>query len=347
MTPRERILAAINHEPVDRIPLDYWGVPEITDKLMKHFGVTDEIGFAKALGIDKIMGVGAVLTADRQNMWDVEMRQIALPGGIGYYEEYASNPLAGYETIDEIEASYTWPTTDMFDYSNIKKDCEYIRNAGYTVEGGYTSLTYFYDMLRGTEQMFLDFAGDKELAEYILYKINEFSAAHTRKILEAGDGLIDLTQVTDDLGSQTGLLMSQDMIEHYLGKYYESNVKLAHEYGATVFHHDDGAVAELIPWIVDKGCEVLNPIQWHSPGWDLKEIKQKYGDKLCFHGGIDNQFVLPFGTVDDVILEVETCIDILASDGTGYILAPCHAVQANTSIENILTMYETARKYKF
>ncbi|MCL2003186.1 MAG: hypothetical protein FWG72_04170 [Oscillospiraceae bacterium] len=346
MTHRERILAAIKHQPTDRLPLDYWGVAEFTDKLKKHFGASDMTGVAKALDLDCIMGVTVpMIQPGRKSDWGVEYIKVPLPDGSGFYDEPAFHPIGGYDTIDEIEEHYEWPTTDMFDYSKIKEQCDTHRRNGYAIDGGYISLTYFYEIIRGTEQMFLDFAGDPELAEYVLFKINEFASDHTRKILEAGDGLIDITQVTDDFGSQTGLLMSATMIERYFGAYYQKNIALAKEFNAHVFHHDDGAITELVPWIAGKGCEVLNPLQWHLPGWDLKTLKADFGDKLCFHGGIDNQLVLPFQGAAEVEAEVRTCIDTLYSDKTGYILAPCHCIQAITPIENVLTMYEYAKTY--
>ena len=346
MTHRERILAAINHQPTDRIPLDYWGVPEFTAKLMTHFGVHDMTALAKAMDIDMIMGVDVPLTVKgRHGDWDVEMKKIALPDGSGFYDEPTCHPLAQYDSIDEIEAGYQWPTTAMFDYSTVKQQCEAHHAAGFAVRAGYISLTYFYEIIRGTEQMLLDFAGDPEMAEYILHKLNEFASAHVRRILEAGDGLIDISEVTDDFGCQHGLLMSEAMIERYLGKYYRANVATAKEFGAQVFHHDDGAIMEIVPWIVGKGCQILNPLQWHLPGWDLPRLKKDFGDSLCFHGGIDNQLVLPFQGAEEVRAEVRACIDALYSDGRGYILAPCHNVQAITPLQNVLTMYEYAREY--
>jgi len=346
MTSRERILAAINHQRTDRIPLDYWGVSEFTDKLMKHFCVNDSLELAKAMDIDLIIGVGApFIEHGRNGVWDVEYKKVPLADGSGYYDEPVNFPLKEFETIDEIEAGYEWPTVDMFDYSGIKKRAQEIRNEGFAVMGGYLSLTYFYSTIRGIEQMFLDFAGNPEIAEYILFKLNEFSSAFSRRILEAGDGLIDITEVTDDFGSQTGLLMSPAMIEQYLGNYYDSNIAMAKEFGAHVFHHDDGAITELVPWISEKGCEILNPLQWHLPGWSLSKLKADFGNTLCFHGGIDNQLVLPFQGSEEVKAEVRTCIDTLYCDYTGYILAPCHNVQAITPIENVLTMYEYAKEY--
>ena len=347
MTHRERILAAIQHQPTDRVPTDYWGVPEITKKLMNHFGVSTIAALAGALDIDKIMHIEPILKPEynRRNMWDIEMQRIPIFGGAGFYEEPIEHPLAKFETIDEIDANYLWPTTDMYDYSGIKEQCARCRRDGFAVEGGYISLTYFYEMIRGTEQMLLDFAADEEIADYTLYKINEFASAHTRRILEEAGGLIDISEVTDDFGSQKNLLMSKTMIDRYLGRYYEQNIALVQSFDASVFHHDDGAIVEIIPWVIEKGCQVLNPLQWHLPGWDLYELKREFGKQLCFHGGIDNQHVLPFGTAESVKKEVSDCIDALYSDLTGYILAPCHNIQAITPIENILAMYEHAATY--
>lgn len=345
MTPRERILAAINHKPTDRVPTDYWGVGEITEKLFKRLGVSDMLGLSKALGIDKIFSVYAPLKPGRANVWNIETKTVPLPCGSGFYEEQIEFPIAKYETIDEIEENYEWPTVEMFDYSTIREQCEKIRGEGYAVECGYVALTYFYTVIRGIEGMLCDFAADEKLAEYILFKLNEFASGHTKKMLDAADGLAEITQVTDDFGAQNGLLMSEAMIEKYVGKYYSQNIAAARSFGARVFHHDDGAISELIPWIVGKGCEVLNPIQWHLPGWDLRKMKSDFGERLCFHGGIDNQHALPFGTSEDVKAEVRACVDALYGDGTGYILAPCHNFQAITPVENILTMYEYAREY--
>ena len=346
MTHRERILAAINHQPTDRVPLDYWGVGEITEKLMQHFNVKTWLDMSKAMDLDSIMGVAPnKIPSDRNGDWDVEMQRIPLPDGSGFYDEPVSHPIGKYETIDEIEANYTWPTTDMFDYSGIKAQCQTLIDEGYAISGGYISLTYFYEMIRGSEQMLLDLAADEELAEHIIYRINEFAHAHTRKIFEAADGLIDMTQVTDDFGWQQGLRISPSMIDNYFGKYYNANVALAEEFGASVFHHDDGAIMELIPWLIQKRCRILNPLQWHLPGWDLQKLKTNYGTDLCFHGGIDNQDVLPFRGQAEIKKEVETCIDILYSDKTGYILAPCHNIQACTPIENVLYMYKHAKEY--
>jgi uroporphyrinogen decarboxylase len=93
------------------------------------------------------------------------------------------------------------------------------------------------------------------------------------------------------------------------------------------------------------GIDILNPVQWRCGDWDLPALKAQYGKDICFHGGGDNQYTLPFGTPDEVRAEVKWLIESLASDQTGFILAPCHNLQSNTPIENIITFYQAAREY--
>jgi len=343
MTRKERVIAAFNIEPVDRAPTDFWGVPEITQKLMDHLGAKDDIELADKLGIDKIMVVEPPLITGRQNMWDVTYKKVPLGGGFGFYDEPKFFPIGHCKTIDEIESVYEWPRPDMYDYSAIGEQCE--RYKDFVIEGGYTALTYHYTIIRGIEQMMIDFACDPELAKYILMKIQEFCLEHSRRILEAGNGRIDYTQMTDDLGCQTGLMMSPEMIDEYLRDYYDQTISMIHSYRAKAFHHNDGAMTEIMPWLIERDIDILNPLQWHLPGWDLYEMKEKYGKRICFHGGIDNQYVLPFGSVGEVREEVRACLDALFSDRTGYILAPCHNIQAITPVENVIAMYEAARTF--
>ena len=342
MTRRERILAAIRHEEVDRLPTDYWGTAEATHKIMTALGVSTQPAMWDRLGVDKIVNVGPVWRGPRDDMWGVTTQNMVYADGTGVYAEVGKHPLAGYETIDEIEANYVWPEPDMFDYSVIPQQCREFHD--FAIEGGYISLLYFYDILRGIENMLFDLAGNPELAHYILKKLQAFSYEHTKKILEAADGRVDVSQVTDDFGSQSGLLVGLPMLKNYLSAYYAQNIALVKSFGAAVFHHDDGAMTEAMPWLNGMGIDILNPLQWHLPGWDLAEMKRVYGRRICFHGGIDNQFVLPFGTPDEVEAEVKACIDTLFTGRTGYILAPCHNVQVISPVENVVRMYEAAHR---
>ena len=87
------------------------------------------------------------------------------------------------------------------------------------------------------------------------------------------------------------------------------------------------------------GVDVLNPIQWRCTGMDRAELKRDFGDQLVFHGGVDNQQTLAFGTADDVRAEVADNLRLLGAGG-GYILAPCHNIQAVSPPENVVALYE-------
>lgn len=355
MTPRERILAAIDRTSVDRIPADYWGTDEVTAALMRHFGVSDASQLWRKLNIDKIINVGPQHTGpvldggdgSRRDYWGVGYKPQPYGSGAGacdgVYYEMCHHPIGHLKTIEEIKAAYEWPRADWFDFSGVARECD--KYPDYAIEAGYIAPFYMFNNIRGLEQSLIDLAADEELSRYIIDKVCSFLYDYHERLFEAGRGRIDITQVTDDFGSQTGLLISIDMFRKYFKPHYKRFIKLARDFGIKVFHHDDGAMRPLIPELIELGIDILNPIQSTCPGMDRSELKREFGGRLCFHGGVDNQKVLPFGTVDEVRQEVIDCLDQLGSDGTGYILAPCHNIQPNTPIENILAMYEVAHEY--
>ena len=118
---------------------------------------------------------------------------------------------------------------------------------------------------------------------------------------------------------------------------------LIHAHGLRVFYHTDGAARRLLGPILDCGVDVLNPIQHACPGMELEGLKRDFGSRVIFHGGVDNQFALPRGTVEDVRREVRYCMDTLGAGREGYICCSCHNAQPGTPIENILAMIETAQ----
>ena len=119
---------------------------------------------------------------------------------------------------------------------------------------------------------------------------------------------------------------------------------MIHSYGAKVLFHTDGACEPVIPRLIEAGVDVLNPIQHVCNGMDCKSLKEKYGDKVIFHGGVENQKILPFGTAEDVTRETKMCLDELGP--RGYLPCSCHFAQAGTPVENIMALIETVQNYK-
>lgn len=348
MNARERTLAAINHQPVDRIPTDIWATREVWDKLRRHFG--EGVDIVAELHIDTMAGVGAdyigptlpaVPEGESVNYWGIRNKRMAYETGT--YDEQSFYPLAGAQSIGDLDA-YAWPSADWFDYSQMRAKAEQARQ-NQVVACGYMAPFYYHNLLRGLEQSLIDPLESPEFSHELLRRITDFFCAHHRRMFEACEGLIDLCQVTDDLGSQTGPMIGVDLYREFYAPHHKRCIDLCHEFGIKVMHHDDGSCRAFLPDLVEMGIDILNPIQWRCPGMDMAELKAQFGRRICFHGAIDNQQTLPFGTTGDVRAEVRRCIDTLAADGTGYILAPCHNIQAVSPVENILAMYDEAWRY--
>ena len=108
--------------------------------------------------------------------------------------------------------------------------------------------------------------------------------------------------MAEDLGSQTGPLMSLAMYRRFLLPNQIKMAELARSYGVHVMYHTDGAARAFLPDLIDRvGIEILNPIQWRCPGMEREKLVADFGGRIIFHGSIDNQQTLPFGTVDDVV----------------------------------------------
>lgn len=344
MTPKERWLAVLNGEKPDRLPIDYWGTEEMTRKLRKHLGCATMWQLFEQLHIDRVFTVkpdyvGPPLKRGC-DIYGIRYRQVNY--GDGTYRECISHPLADFHTIEEIEQHYTWPTADWFDYSAIPAQVK--AKQKYPIQGGGSEPFLIYKNLRGMEQAYMDLALNPELVHYCLDKLFDSCYEYTQRIYEQIPGQVTLSYIAEDFGGQQSLLFSPTMIREFFIPRMKRMNDLAHQAGAYAFFHSDGAIQTIIPDMIEAGIDVLNPIQWRCPGMERTELKVAFGAKVVFHGGMDNQQTLPFGTVKDVQQEVRDNIEILGKDG-GYILAPCHNIQVITPPENVVAMYETAYEY--
>ena len=312
MNARERMLAAINHQPLDRIPTDMWATAEVIAKLKKHFGEDADIN--EILGIDGMDFVApeyigpklpVMPEGESIDFWGIRTRCVEYNGGT--YNEQYFYPLAFAKTIRDLD-DYQWPSVEWFDYSKMREAAEQKRQKK-VVMCGYMAPFFYHNLLRGLEQSLVDPYENPSLTHAILERIGNFFYAHHRKMFEVCRGLIDLSQVTDDLGSQTGPMIGLELYREFYKPHHKRFIDLCHEFGIKVFHHDDGSCRIFLPDLVSMGIDILNPVQWSCPGMDMKELKSEFGDKICFHGGVDNQKVLPFGTPEDVRKEVRHCID--------------------------------------
>jgi uroporphyrinogen decarboxylase len=161
-----------------------------------------------------------------------------------------------------------------------------------------------------------------------------------RRLIELG---VDMIAISDDLGMQTGLMLSPEMIRRYLLPRYRRMFQVWKKAGVYVYLESCGNVEKIIPDLIETGIDVLDPVQ--PEVMDPARLKDLYGSRLTFHGTVSTQRTLPFGTVQDVKYEIISRIVKVGRDG-GLILAPSNRVVADVPLENLLAMYETARYYE-
>jgi uroporphyrinogen decarboxylase len=344
MTPRERWLAVLTRQQPDRVPMDYWATPEATAKLMKHLGCSSEREMLQKLHVDFVVKVSPDYVGpplpEHTDAFGRGYRDVDY--GRGVYEECVYHPLAQYNSVEEIEDNYTWPSPDWWDYSSIPQQIE--GNEMYPIQGGGSEPFWTYKELRGQEQAFMDLILNPEMVHYCLDKLFDLAYEDTRRIYEQIPGQVMVTYVAEDMGGQNGLMFSRAHVHEFLIPRMKRMIDLVHEAGAFVFHHNDGNCRGIVPDMIEAGIDVLNPIQWRAKGMEREGLKRDFGDKIVFHGAVDNQHTLPFGTVDEVRPEVLDNLRILG-EGGGYILAPCHNIQSIGLAENIVAMYETGYEY--
>lgn len=359
MNPKERILATLDRRPVDRLPVDLWHTPEIGAALQRHFGVTDDLSVYRALGLDKIVwdfmdyrtdegdragaqsGAGAE-TAGTRTMWGVPLHGVQ--AGDAYYMEFESAPMAGYDTPDTLDRYPWWPRVDRFDYDGAVAKAR-AASAEYAVIGPWVSFFEIYCQLRGLEQSMIDLIDSPELVDAILDRIEAIQTAMMKEFFPRVRGHLDLVFISDDIAGQQSLIMSREMWARHLEPRMKRWCDLIHAHGLKVFYHTDGAARLLLRPILDCGVDVLNPIQHACPGMDLAELKKEFGHRVIFHGGVDNQSVLPRGNAEDVRVETRRCLDTLGAGREGFICCSCHNVQAGTPLENVFAMIETVKKH--
>ncbi len=360
MDSRSRLKTALAHREPDRVPTAFSASPWAVERLKGTLRVRTDRDLLQALHVDifDMRGIdlkGAVapryIGPANPNIspdWNGDV--LAL---FGYAERVVDTPfgkmysmgpahLAPAQTLAELE-DYPWPDPDWFDYSTIRTELEAWSDFAIACTG--CSFFQHPTFLRGLDNLLVDMAVEPELATFLLDRFTDFYYEYYRRIFEQAGDLINIFRIADDLGAQTNLLISPQMVEQYFAPRIRRFADLVRAYDIKLLFHSDGNIRPLIPRLIELGVDILDPLQPEVTQMDAAELKQEFGDCLCFMGGISAQYVLSQGTIEEVQAEVRQKINLLAPGG-GYILSPGHPVlQVDIPTENILTMYETAFEY--
>jgi uroporphyrinogen decarboxylase len=134
------------------------------------------------------------------------------------------------------------------------------------------------------------------------------------------------------------------MWHNFIKPGFAQYISLIRKHGARAMHHTCGSVVKIIPELIGCGLDVLQSIQPEAVNMSLADLKAKFGEKLCFHGGISIQKTMPFGSAGEIRQEVKKIAAIVKPDG-GYIFCTSHNIQSDTSIENVQALVEAYREY--
>ncbi|MDC7233327.1 MAG: uroporphyrinogen decarboxylase family protein [Spirochaetales bacterium] len=346
MTSKERILNTLERKPVDRAPADIWMTGEVFNKLADHFGTAEEKEIYRKLGVDKIYWLSAPYTEIKPSKENPDEDEIFNEWGACYkpkaYEdgEYLENsyyPLKAMETVEEVE-NYNWPDPDKFDFQALASS--WLNHKDEATMLSFVSLFETYTSLRSFDEALMDLYINQDFLRAALKKLADIQIEYIKRSLTAAPG-IDLVYYSDDMGMQDRQIIPTEVWSEFIEPHAARVIETVHSFGKKVFYHSDGSAFEIVEKLVNLGVDVINPIQYICPGMERDVLKEKLGDRVIFHGAVENQNVLPFGTAEDVKQEVNDCKKILG-EGGGYIVAPCHNLQPNTPVENIIALYQAA-----
>jgi len=340
MTPRERVLAALDHQPPDRTPRDFWAEECTWKRLFAHVGHEDKDRLLDELGVDvRHLETGApseqpIGGGVYQNFWGE--RYIYRQTPWGPMREDVRGALAEATTLADLEG-FGWPSPDQIDRSLLPDQCRrWEQNA---LLYGFADIWQRPALVRGWEAMFLDLIERPDWVHFLCRTFTDFYREDYTRAAEATDGRIDLYLVISDLGSQAGPLISLPMFREFVAPYLKEMTDCIHGLGAKALFHSCGAIRLFIPDLIALGVDVLDPIQPVEPEMAPERLEADFGGMLTFHGGIDMQHLLPHGSPQQVRDEARRYCETLGRSG-GYILGPAHLFQPDVPPENIFAVYE-------
>ena len=342
-TSRERVLTAFEHEQPDRVPCWCGASVEFWDKAKRQLKLDDEglrirLGddfrrvFAEYSGPDFELSEGATY----RTVFGVQRE------GLGYGQPM-SHPLAS-ATLKDVH-DYPWPDPAWTDVSKVRSQA-LVYNGQYAILGGDWS-PFWHDAidLLGMENMYMKMYDEPGLVDAVMQHLIDYYAAVSERIFDSAGDVIDIFFIGNDLGSQTGPLLSPELFERFVLPHLRRLIDLGHCYRLKVQLHCCGGFAPLIPLMIDIGLDGLHAVQPSCYGMDLSQLKTDFGDKILFNGAIDSHHVLIEGTPETVRQKTREALDIMAPGG-GYIAGASHdTILEETPVENVLAMFDTVRDY--
>ncbi len=369
-THRERLLAALNREEADRVPIDFGSTiaTSITlpayERLKEHLGLEHETAVMsktsrlanpddsvlERFDVDtRFLGYGVGSEEIDQDTildeWGTTWHRA--PGGCFMPVD---GPFENQEpTIRDLE-SWNWPDPeDPRRYRGLEErakalrhetDCAIVLNPD-----SYCGATAQHQ--RGFGNWLKDLHRNPQYVCRMLDIIADLWIGIVHRALDAVGTNVDVVIILDDLGTQSGPLFSPEIYRELLKPRHARMIAALKEHGGVkVLFHSCGAVHRFIGDLIDIGVDALNPVQVNADDMDPEQLKKEFGDRLAFWGGIDTQKVLPNGTAEEVAAETRRIIDVLGKGG-GLVLNSVHDIQVEVPPENVVAMFDAGLEHSY
>jgi len=337
------VLAAFEHVEPDRVPawcgasVEFWENAkrrlELDDEgLRVRFGDDFRRVFAQYVGPEFPLSEGATY----RTVFGIERH------GMGYGQPM-DHPLA-HATIKEVH-EYSWPDPAWMDPAGIRPETEQY-GGKYAILGGDWS-PFWHDAidLLGMENLCVKMFEAPDLIDAVMQHLVDYYAAVSRRIFDAAGDVIDIFFIGNDLGSQTGPLLGEDLFQRFILPHLKRFIDLGHGYGLKVMLHCCGGFAPLIPAMIEAGLDGVHAIQPSCRGMDLRTLKAEFGDKILFNGCIDSHHVLIKGDPESVREKTREVIDVMKPGG-GFVAGASHdTILEETPVENVVAMFDAIREF--
>jgi uroporphyrinogen decarboxylase len=352
MTSLERIKAASERKKTDRPCSSLRCTPESWESLRTYFSVSTNLEVMDILDID-LRWIGASFTGPKEksavplgsegyDFWGCRTR--AVKNEFNTYYEFDYHPLNSAETVEDVHA-HDWPSLEWWDYSSIRDQAEAHDSADKRAHmyfaGGVFETPWY---MRGMEAFFMDMYINPDIVEAICTHVGEYYEARAWRAIEAAGDCIHMIGSGGDLGSQRGLMIAPDMWREHIKPHSARLISPFREKGFMTFYHSCGSLVPVIDDLIEVGLQFLDPIQITAEGMQPEPLAEQFGDRLSFHGAVDEVELLPHATPAEVYQETIRLIDVLGRRN-GFIVSPSHQVQGDTTSENVEAIFKAVKDY--
>ncbi|HEY3322430.1 MAG TPA: uroporphyrinogen decarboxylase family protein [Planctomycetota bacterium] len=352
MTSRQRVLAALAFERPDRTPFAWgFGPQPPAQRALENFCAARGLSWPElrartsdtlVLDAEYIGPPPAVGQSPYTSIWGIRTRDVSY--GEGSYQEFVGHPLAGLEDPAQLDR-IAWPNPDWFDYASLPRRLNQLnpqrgKATQISIASGGNPLE-IYTWMTGMEETMLNLLERPALVRAALARICGCFQQKLQRCAKALGDQADLVHMADDLGGQNGLLFSRETYRQVVQPFHRLLIENCRRVfpSAKVLYHSDGAVFDVLPDLLDAGIDILEAVQTDATGMAPERLKSAFGKRLCFHGGISVQSLLPNSDAATVRSECARLAAVFGDNG-GYIAAPSHAIQAGTPAENVWAMLE-------